>query len=258
MAASTYKRYDLDGYNSREYLEHYFSDKPIFLEDTVVFPITKLTQTFSEGRIKGNILIDFSTGSLIHNFYAAAECFKHIIVLKIKDRCILELKRWLDTRTGAFNWEHAAKLHEDIVGKSDPLQDKDKKVRSVMQHIVKCDLNKENITDPIDLPPADCIISCWLLENICKDQDDYIRYLRKFSRLLKPGGHLILIGCLGISYYTVGKDKLHAFSYDENFVRKALAGEGFVIDDCEVKKGKANTSLTDYKAMIFIVTHKEK
>ncbi|XP_075135009.1 nicotinamide N-methyltransferase-like [Leptodactylus fuscus] len=260
MDPCTYKRYHLHGHDSRQFLDHYFSDKPqmAFGEDAVIFPIKSLIKAFSAGHIKGDILLDLSIGSLIHHLYSACECFKDIIVLKVKDRCILEMKRWVDKRTGAFHWGHAAKHHVDIEGKSHQLEDKEVKVRSSMQHVVKCDLEKENMTEPIVLPPTDCIISAWLLDAISKDQDDYIRYLRKFSRLLKPGGHFLLIGSLGMTYYTVGKDKFHVFRYDKDFTRKALEGEGFIMDECKVHKRTAVSDLTDYKAVIFIVAHKEK
>ncbi|XP_056397737.1 nicotinamide N-methyltransferase-like [Hyla sarda] len=217
-----------------------------------------LWKHFSAGHINGDVLIDLSGGSFIHHLYSACEFFQHIIVLKVSDRCIMELKRWLDSRTGAFDWGHAIKLHADIEGSSDQFQDKEGKVRSTIPHVMKCDLEKENMTDPIDLPPADCIISVALLDAICKDQDDYRRYLRKFSRMLKPGGHLILAGALDMTYYIVGKDKFHALTYDEGFVRKALVGEGFVIDYCKVKKRTNVSDLMDYKAMIFIAAHKDK
>ncbi|XP_056398630.1 nicotinamide N-methyltransferase-like [Hyla sarda] len=210
------------------------------------------------GHINGDVLLDLSAGPLVQQLYAACEFFQHIIVLKVSDRCIMELKRWLNTRTGAFDWGHATKLHGEIEGYSDQSQDKEGKLRSTIPHVVKCDLEKENMTDPIDLPPADCIISAWLLDIICKDQDDYRRYLRKFSKLLKPGGHMILIGILHMTYYTVGKDKFHGFPYDEDFARKALVGEGFVIDDCKVKKRTNVSDLIDYKAVMFIAAHKEK
>ncbi|XP_056400842.1 indolethylamine N-methyltransferase-like [Hyla sarda] len=144
------------------------------------------------------------------------------------------------------------------MGANDHFQDKEGKVRSTIPHVMKCDLEKENMMDPIVLPPADCIISFGLLDKISKDQDDYIRYLRKFSGMLKPGGHIMFIGCLDMTYYTVGKDKFHALTYDEDFVRKALVGEGFVIDYCKVKKRTNVSDLTDYKAVIFIAAHKEK
>ncbi|XP_056398440.1 nicotinamide N-methyltransferase-like [Hyla sarda] len=254
------KIYHVHGFDSRQHLEHYLSAKPdmVFEEDFLIFPIENLTKAFIPGHIKGDVLIDLSIGSFIHHLYSACEFFNHIIVLKVSDRCIMELKRWLDTRTGAFEWGHAAQLQVDLEGKSTQLQDKEGKVREAVQHVVKCNLKKENIMDPMVLPPADCIISVMLLDNICKDQDDYRRYLRKFSQLLKPGGHLILIGALDVTYYTVGEDKLHAFSYDEDFARKTLVGEGFVIDDCKVKKRTNVSDLTDYKAVIFIAVHREK
>ncbi|CAJ0967710.1 unnamed protein product [Ranitomeya imitator] len=260
MDSSSYKHYGVHDIDSRESLEKYFSDKPdmVFAEDSLIFPIENLTKTFTEGHIKGDILIDLSSGPTVHHLFAACEFFKHIIVLKMSDRCIMEVKRWVDERTGAFDWSHAAKLHVDIAGKSDLLQDKEGKVRSALQHIMKCDPEKENMMDPIVLPPADCVICFGLLEYICKNQDDYIRYLRKLSSLLKPGGHIIIIGALGVTYLNVGKDKFHGFSYDEDFARKALVGEGFVIDRCEVKKRTVVSDLVDYKAVIFIAAHKDK
>ncbi|XP_069804578.1 nicotinamide N-methyltransferase-like [Dendropsophus ebraccatus] len=260
MDSSSHKLYHLHGMDSRQHLEHYFSDKPdmVFEEDFLIFLIENFTKTFSAGHIRGDVLIDLSIGSMIHHLYAPSEFFKAIIILKVRDRCILELKRWLNTRTGAFEWGHATQLHVDLEGKSAELQDKEGKVREAAQHVAKCDLNKQNIMDPVVLPPADCIISCWLLDAICEDQNDYIRYIRKFSELLKPGGHLIIFGCLNVTYYTVGRDRLRALTYDEDFVRKALVGEGFVIDKCVTKKRTGISDLIDHTGVIFAAAHKEK
>ncbi|XP_075184184.1 nicotinamide N-methyltransferase-like [Anomaloglossus baeobatrachus] len=194
---------------------------------------------------------------MIHHLFAACEFFNHVLILKINDRCIMEVMRWVDSRTGAFNWNFATNLHVDKGECSDQLQDKEGKVRSALQHVVKYDIEKENIMHPIELPLADCIISAWLLDVISKDPDDFIRYLRKFPKLMKPGGHFIFIGCLGQTYYTIGKDKFHALNYDEEFARKALVGEGFVIDRCEVKMRNSESDLIDYKAIIFIAAHRE-
>ncbi|XP_040286073.1 indolethylamine N-methyltransferase-like [Bufo bufo] len=260
MDSCTNKLYHVHGFDSRLHLENYFSDKPemVFAEDSLVFPVSIFEFFFSTGHINGDILIDLSPGSLIHHLYSACDFFKNIIVLKPNDRCILELKRWVDTRTGAFDWGHATKLHVNMEENSDQFQEKEEKVRSAIQRVMKCNLDEENITDPIVLPPADCIISACLLDFISRDQDDYIKYLKKVSSLLKPGGHLILIGLRDVTYYTVGKERFQAFTYDEEFVRKALAGEGFVIDDYKSKKRTAESDLVDYKEVLFIVAHKEK
>ncbi|KAM4015446.1 nicotinamide N-methyltransferase-like [Anomaloglossus baeobatrachus] len=259
MDPSPYKFYHEDDFDSRQHLQSYFSDKPdeVSEEDSMIFPIENLTKTFTEGHIKRDVLIDLSQGSIVHHLFAACDFFKHIIVLKMRDRCIMELKRWVDERTGAFNWGHVTTLHEDIEENRDLLEEKEGKVRSALQHVLKCDLDKEDIMDPIVLPPADCIISFSLLDAISKDQDDYMRYLRKFSSLLKPGGHIILIGGLGMTYYTIGKHKFCAFNYYEDFARKALVEEGFIIDRCEVKMRTCVNDHIDHKGMIFIAAHRE-
>ncbi|XP_075696726.1 nicotinamide N-methyltransferase-like [Rhinoderma darwinii] len=260
MDSSPHKLYHVHAFDSRQCLEQYFSDKPdmVFGEDSLKFPIDNLRQLFTVGHIKGDNLVDISLGSFIHHLYSASEFFKNIIVLKINNRCIMELKRWVDERTGAFYWGHTSTLLQEKEENSDQFEDKEGKVRSAIQHVVKYDLEKENMTDPLVLPPADCVISVWLLEAVSKDQDDYIRYLRKFSKLLKPGGHIILLGGLGATYFTVGKDKFHAFTSDAGFIRKTLVGEGFIIDYCKIKERTAVSDLIDYKTVIIISAHKEK
>ncbi|XP_069804639.1 nicotinamide N-methyltransferase-like [Dendropsophus ebraccatus] len=258
MASSTHKLYHVHGFDSRQFLEHYLAENNEIQDDSLKFPIENLTRVFTKGHINGNVLIDLSIGSMVHHLYSACEFFKHIIVLKVSDRCIMELKRWLDTRTGAFDWGHAIKLHGEIEEKSHQLEEKEGKVRSAVQHVVRCHLDKENMTHPIVLPPADCIIIAWLLGAISKDQDDYIRYFGKFSKLLKPGGYLIIIEDLEGTFYTVGKDRHHYFKQDEDFIRKVLAGEGFVIDYCNVKERTAVSDLLDFKASICIAAHKGK
>ncbi|XP_075696777.1 nicotinamide N-methyltransferase-like [Rhinoderma darwinii] len=260
MDSSPHKLYHVHDFDSRQFLEHYFSDKPdmVFGDNCLNFYIENFRQLFAVGHINGDILIDVSMGSIIHHLYSACEFFKNIIVLKVNNRCIMELKRWVDDRTGAFYWGHTSALLQEKEENSDQFQDQEAKLRSAIQHIVKYDLEKENMTDPLVLPPADCVISALLLDVISKGQDDYIRYLRKFSRLLKPGGHLIIVGTLETTYYTVGNDKFHAFTYDEDFVRKVLVGEGFIIEYCNVKERMGVSDLTDFKAVMFISAHKEK
>ncbi|CAJ0932746.1 unnamed protein product [Ranitomeya imitator] len=260
MDSCNYKIYHEDGFDTRQNLEHYFSNKPEidFGEDSIIFPLENLTKTFAEGHIKGDILIELSASSAIHHLYAVCEFFKHIIILKANDRCIMELNRWMHERTGAFEWDHAAKHHADIEGKSDKFQDKDGKLRTALRHVVKCNIEKENIVEPISLPPADCVIIAWFLEFISKNQDEFKNHLRKVSKLLKPKGHLIIFAILDATYITMGKDKFHMLKYDEDFVRKAVVEIGFAIDTRKVKKRTVVSDLTDYKGVLFIVAHKEK
>ncbi|XP_063798050.1 nicotinamide N-methyltransferase-like [Pseudophryne corroboree] len=259
MDSSTHKFYPEHGFDSREHLETYFSNKPdmAFGDDTMIFPMEFLQRVFSEGHIKGDLLIDISIGSFIHHLYTASGYFKEILVLKCSEQCITELNKWINTHTGAFDWSHVMEYIKCTEGNSDQCQDKDMTLKTTIAKIMKCDIDNENLTDPEVLPPAGCVISAWMLEFISKDQEDYINNFRKFVKLLKPEGHMILIGALNTTYAIIGQDKIHVFRYDEKFARKVLTDEGFVIDHCAVHKKTTDSDLTDYEAAMFIAAHRE-
>ncbi|XP_063797922.1 nicotinamide N-methyltransferase-like [Pseudophryne corroboree] len=258
MDSSTHKFYPEHGFDSRELLETYFSNKPdmAFGDTSIKFPMECLHRAFSEGHIKGDFLIDISYGSIIHHLYTASGYFKQILVLKCSEQCIMELNKWINTRTGAFDWSHIKEYIKCTEGNSDQCQDKDMTLKMAITKIIKCDIDNENLTDPEVLPPADCVISTGMLDTISKDQDDYINNLRKFVKLLKPEGYLILLGALNTSYIMVGQDKVHVLRYDEKFARKVLTDEGFVIDHCVVHKKTTDSDLSDYEGAMFITAHR--
>ncbi|XP_063798052.1 nicotinamide N-methyltransferase-like [Pseudophryne corroboree] len=259
MDSSAHKFYPIHGFDSRQQLETYLSSKPdmVFGDDSIKFPMECFYRVFSEGHIKGDLLIDISIGSLIHHLYTASGYFKQILVLKVSEQCIMELNKWINTHTGAFDWSHIMEYIKCLEGDSDQCQDKDMTLKTAITKIMKCDIDNENLTDPEVLPPADCVISTGMLDLISKDQDDYITNFRKFVKLLKPEGYMILFGVLNTTYAMVGQDKVHVFRYDEKFARKVLTDEGFVIDHCAVQKRTSDSDLIDYEAAMFITAHRE-
>ncbi|XP_077105824.1 nicotinamide N-methyltransferase-like [Ranitomeya variabilis] len=260
MASSPTKFYLEDDFDSKQFLEQYFSDNPKtnLSADFLEFPLKNLTKTFSEGKIKGDTLIDLSVGPMVCHLLAACDYFKNIIVLRSRDRCITELKKWADSQTGLLDWGHVAKRYVDPEGKSENFLKKEEKVRSAAQHVMKIDLEKENIIEPKVLPQADAIISAGLLDMISKEEEQYMKYVKRFARLLRLGGDLVIIGDLKATQFTVGKDKFHAMNYNEDLVKKALVGGGFVVDHSEVKERTAVSNLSDYKGVVFMVAHKER
>ncbi|XP_072281440.1 nicotinamide N-methyltransferase-like [Pyxicephalus adspersus] len=166
--------------------------------------------------IKGVMLIDIGLGPIIFHLYSACEYFKEIILL-----------------SGQF-------------------EGKALKLKATVKHVLKCYIDRENITDPLEIPQADCLLVTHILDVISKDENEFISNLKKFTKLIKPGGQLVIYGALNATYYMVGEDKFHAFSYDENFIRKPIEGAGFVINHCQTRPKKTKSDLTDYKAIIFI------
>ncbi|XP_056399359.1 nicotinamide N-methyltransferase-like [Hyla sarda] len=245
--------------DSRGFLQTYFSadGEAMFGDETINFHLKKIHNLLAAGNFKGKTAYDFSIGAIIHQLYTVADFYPEITILKLNETCIMELKKWLDTRTGAFNWAHAHDYVKGLQGTSHQAEiNKEEKLKNSIMTIMKFNLQAKNLTDPVVLDQADCIITAWLLDVTCQDQNEYIKNFQKITKLLKPGGLLIYIGCLNATYYKVGKDRHHVFTYDESFLRKNLTNEGFKIKTCEVLDRKVQSDLTDYKQFVFVTAVK--
>ncbi|KAM5164264.1 nicotinamide N-methyltransferase-like [Mantella aurantiaca] len=209
-----------------------------------------------KGRVAGNTLIDISHGSFIHHLYSACGSFQDIVVLKSNEKCIMELSRWLHDRTGAYDWMHTSAAAAELEGNRDQHQEKESCLKSSIKQILKCDFEQKNITSPVELPLADCVISVEMLEAISKNKDEYMRNLEKILKMLKPGGQLLLFSGIHATYFTAGGERFHYFTHDESFVKNALSKLGLVIDYCAVQRRRNVSDLTDYKAFMFTVANK--
>ncbi|XP_068099279.1 indolethylamine N-methyltransferase-like [Hyperolius riggenbachi] len=258
MDRSSYKHYHKDQPDTRPLLETYFSPDPVFKDDAMKGPIEKLHSAFKKGHMAGKILIDISASPTILNLYTASEFFQELIVMRTNDKCVEEIIKWKNDCPGAFNWEHAASHVVEVEGKGEESEAKEMKMKSTITQVVKFDTETESLGDLIKVSQADCVITSWLLDIVPHNQDDYIRNLRKMIALLKPGGHMIIFGVTNISYYTIGEHRFHAFTYDENFARKALVAEGMTVLQSEVTPRKSESNLIDYDGVLFMIACKQK
>ncbi|XP_018431071.1 PREDICTED: nicotinamide N-methyltransferase-like [Nanorana parkeri] len=263
MEPGSRKHYYVDGFHSRKFLDTYYSSNPevAFAHENLRYPMEKFHQAFSTGDIKGGLLLDFSIGPIIHHLYSATKYFTDIILLKPTDHCIVEVKKWMDSRTGAFDWSHTSALATELAGTSDQYEepeDKDIGLRAAITHVVKFDLSRENLTDPLVLPQADCLVINTVLGVISRDLEDLERNLGRFSKLLKPGGHLLYYGYLNATFYVIGEDRFHAIKYNESDLRRILSNEGFVIRHIEVSQTKIKSDLSDFDSVVFCTACKEQ
>ncbi|KAM5163628.1 indolethylamine N-methyltransferase-like isoform 3-T3 [Mantella aurantiaca] len=258
MDSTEHKLYHIHGIDSRDHSELYFSDKEdmVFREDSLIFPMMNLHYQFNSGRVAGKTLIDISLGSFIHHLYSASNSFQDIIILKSNEKCIMELSRWLHDRTGAYDWTHTSTTAAELEGNRDQHQEKESRLKSSIKQILKCDFEQENITSPVELPLADCVISGWILNAISKNEDEYMRNLEKILKLLKPRGHLLLFSVTYATYFNAGGERFHVFTHDEDFVKNSLSKLGLVIDYCAVQRRRNVSHLIDYKSVMFIVAIK--
>ncbi|XP_018430131.1 PREDICTED: nicotinamide N-methyltransferase-like [Nanorana parkeri] len=255
-----HKLYHVHQFHSRNFLDTYCANKPgmIFEEEGIKLPMEKLHYYFRFANIEGGLMIDLSIGPVFFHLYSACEYFREIILLKFNDHCIIEVKRWLHGHTGAFDWKHTSSFVAEKEGNSSQSEEKDKRLKAKIKHVLKCCIDKENITDPLQLPPADCLFIGLVLDVVSKDKDEYIRNLKLFTKLLKPDGHLILFGLLHATYFTLDGEKFHVLEYDKSFLITALEEEGYSIRHCEVQRRRKESDLSDFKAVVFVAARKEE
>ncbi|XP_050777465.1 nicotinamide N-methyltransferase-like [Gopherus flavomarginatus] len=246
-------------FDPKAYLRHYKFGEDTFGEDYLNFSLKHYCKTFTSGVVTGDTLIDIGSGPTIHQLLSACESFKEIIASDYTYRNHWELEKWLKNEPGAFDWTPVVKYVCELEGNREKASEKEAKLRKTIKQVLKCDVHKSNPMDPIILPPADCLVSSLCLEAACKDLTTYRIALKNISSLLKPGGHLVLSGVLGCSFYMVGPKRFSSLVLGEEFLREALSDTGFIIQEFEVLVRDDNTDDScDFSGKFFILARKEE
>ncbi|XP_067421834.1 nicotinamide N-methyltransferase [Emydura macquarii macquarii] len=247
-------------FDPKAYLEYYKLGEGTLGEENLNFVLKHYCKTFTSGVVKGDTLIDIGSGPTIYQLLSACESFKEIIATDYTYRNHLELEKWLKNEPGAFDWSPVVKYVCELEGNRGKEAEKEAKLRKTIKQVLKCDVHKSNPMDPLILPPADCLGSSLCLEAACKDLNAYRVALKNISSLLKPGGHLVLSGDLGCSFYMVGPKRFSCLVLREEFLREVLSETGVFIQEFEVlyRDDKIIDDSCDFSGMYFIVACKGK
>ncbi|XP_018430130.1 PREDICTED: nicotinamide N-methyltransferase-like isoform X2 [Nanorana parkeri] len=249
----------LSSFDPKAYLTSFYSAGSE-RDNIVKFRLQKLHETFGPGGISGDVLIDIGSGPSIYQFLSACESFPHIIATDFTDQNRQELEKWLHNDPEAFDWSKIVKTACEIEGKRDKWEEKQDKLRSRLRKVLKCDVTESNPLGPVEVPPADCLTTSFCLETACKDLEAYRRAIHNITKLLRPGGHLVVLGSLGNTYYTVQGKNFSCLPLDEDDVKGAVTQAGYTIQSAEVfqiSDRMAQLQTADSVANIVLVAKKE-
>ncbi|XP_063291726.1 indolethylamine N-methyltransferase-like [Pelobates fuscus] len=254
MDRSSHKHYHLDSIDTRKIFHTYFSSKADknVIDEIVKYPMGILFKEFNSGNIKGRTFLDISMGSAIFHLLPVCDHFKEITILEVNDQCLEELEKWLKKDVDAFDWSHASIHMAELEGKGGNWEEKEELLRSKVNRIVKCDFTKETLTDPVVLDKADCLMSLCIMNFVHKDHDSYRAGMKKVASLIKLGGHLVMFGGFNATSCTVGEDKLHMLSFDEDFMLSTLKSIGFSIESFQKAHSKLTIGMMDYDHIWFV------
>ncbi|XP_075462681.1 indolethylamine N-methyltransferase-like [Ascaphus truei] len=197
-------------------------------------------------------------GPLTFHLLTACDFFKEINVIEFTDANIREFEMWWNMEPGAADWSHIAKIVCDLEGKSEGWDGKEDKARRAVKRVVKCDLTKDNPSEPVVLSQMDCLLCMYVLQVVSKDHQAYRNNLKKLASMLKTGGHMLLVGTYNNSCYMIGEQKFFSLSYDEEFIREAVCDAGFIIENLEALPTKKSSNISDYDQVMFMIARKER
>ncbi|XP_021093283.1 indolethylamine N-methyltransferase isoform X2 [Heterocephalus glaber] len=241
----------------KDYLDTYyrFEHGPSPETEMIKFNLQCLHKTFGPGGLRGETLIDVGSGPTIYQVLAACEAFSDITLSDFTDRNREELQKWLRKDVGAFDWTPVLKFACELEGNS-RWQEKAEKLRATVKRVLKCDVNLGNPLVPVELPPADCVVTLLAMECACCNLAAYRAALCNLSSLLKPGGHLVTTVTLEISSYMVGKHQFSCLAMTKEEVEQAVQDAGFDIKQLLHSAQAYSASVAPNKGICFIVARK--
>ncbi|XP_078101593.1 phenylethanolamine N-methyltransferase-like [Sander vitreus] len=199
------------GFDPAAYLQNNYTPPRADFERkdcVVLWKLACLHRAFTEGDVSGELLVDIGSGPTLYQVLSGCEVFNKVLLTDFLEVNRQELRSWLQDEGGcSLDWtpylQHVCKLEGR---RPSAWTEKAARLRQVIVDIVPIDVHRPQplAHDALPSAGADCLVSCFCLESASPDLASFTRALGHIGRLLRPGGHLLLIGTLGMSYYFGG------------------------------------------------------
>ncbi|XP_053368100.1 phenylethanolamine N-methyltransferase [Clarias gariepinus] len=222
------------GFDPEAYLKYnYTPPRADFSRADSIVPwkLNCLHKAFREDAIKGDVLVDIGSGPTLYQVMSGCEHFKRVILSDFLEVNRKHLNKWLKDGQSSFDWTPYLKYVCELEGRgSSAWREKAERLRSVVTDIFPVNVHHSFPFPSGSLPAssADCLVSSFCLESVSPDVSSFTQSLRNVSSLLRSGGHLLLIGALGESFYMAAPDvRIPVVPLDEAQVCASLSASGF-------------------------------
>uniref|UniRef100_A0A7N6FLT5 Phenylethanolamine N-methyltransferase n=1 Tax=Anabas testudineus TaxID=64144 RepID=A0A7N6FLT5_ANATE len=234
--AACYQRFD-----PASYLKYNYTPPRADFErkDSIVpWKLACLHRAFTEGDVSGELLVDIGSGPTLYQVLSGCEVFNKVILTDFLEINRQELRRWLRDEGGYnLDWTPYMEYVCKLEGRRYAWSEKAAKLRKVVKDVLPIDVHCPQPMAPDALPSggADCLVSSFCLESVSPDLAAFNRALGHIGSLLRPGGHLLLIGALDESYYLGGPGvKIPVVPLNEAQVCASLKERGYTLMRLEV------------------------
>lgn len=232
-----------------------FSAENISNEPESRWTYDQIHDIFKEGALKGQKLLDIGSGPVVYPVITASKWFDEVYLSDCSKDNIDYLHKWMRGES-----EHMRPLMEYYAQKEENVtwEQKNSQVRNKVKGAVECDVNKPNPLAGTLLENAkfDVITSCLCLHVAALTIDDFKKALQNISKLLKPGGHLVVADILDNKFYAVGDKKFRAFSTTLEELQTAYKESGYVIEQWNSTSFAFDYTVCDASTMYTVLAKK--
>lgn len=191
----------------------------------------------SYGRLGPNaVLLEFGGGPALCSPLAAAHV-REIHFCDYLESNLREVRRWLESRPDAFNWEpFIRRILEIELSRSVAVRELEERaalLRSKLKVVGRCDATK---LPPLDRAPErryDAVAAHFVINAAASSSELLDHGLANICSLLEPGGMLILTSSINRSDYRVGRQRFPLLRLEPEDLLAGLSRLGFARSDIE-------------------------
>ncbi|XP_069108769.1 nicotinamide N-methyltransferase-like [Argopecten irradians] len=247
-----------DEFDSDWYLETYYEptlddvDKDEFLQ----FTLDGLHDGFNTAHVTGGRLLDVGTGPTVHSVISGS---RHVGEIYLSDYAAQNrklLSNWW--KSGARSQTGITKYVLRRENSNESVVQRQNAMREKVRGVLAVDVHLEHPIGSDDGPQYfDVVTSSLCLEVASQTILEYKKAMRNVCGLLKPGGHLILVGLCGQSYYRVGDTTFSSLPLNRHQAEEILEELGHKLLSERWIKTK-DSVLSDTKGAFVIVARINK
>ena len=212
-------------------------------------------------------VLDFGAGPIPIYEISASLYASEIVFSEYVESNRKALQMWLDRDPNAQDWSPFFEyVVQELEGKGkEDAAIRQEEMRRLVKAVVPCDITKDPPIEPTYQGPYDIIYSSLCLECACDTLGEYAGAVSKLSKLIKPGGKLVLNAVEGhgkFSFYVVGGEKFVSLSLTEEALTAILQQNGFI--DIRIQRQTRDTpgvnipqETDDFVAMLFAIATRE-
>ena len=226
-------------------------------EDISYFSLNKYHEFWSNfgSKVKDLTMLEFGGGPCIHTLISACRYAKEIIFAEFTEKNRQEVEAWLGSCSSMHNWSPFFQyIVQTLEGKSESeTKQREDFLRGKITQVIPCDIRQNQIIELRDSQRFDVINTSLCLEAVVESEEDYRASIAKLSKLLKPGGHLIMFGVLKQTYYFVGDGKYYTFPLTKDLILQAYKEAKFYdVEFCSSNATGMDRAVSNFSGVFFV------